>query len=209
MGIPQLFIIGDSISMQYGPYLKQALLEKVDVLRKGDLPGEENLDANGRDSYEVVRYLETLIKRKFKTDLLLLNCGLHDIKRLPPHSTYQVEPDQYLKNLKHIVSLFSQVAPRMVWVTTTPVVDAIHNSRNPDFQRYNADVLRYNKIAAAVMTENDIPVIDLNRFTTRLDDQSDLYEDHVHFQEPIRMLQGNYIAGCIQIFLNQWEQHAI
>lgn len=205
MGISQLFVIGDSISMQYDPYLKQALLGKIDVLRKGDLPGEENLDANGRDSTEVVRYMETLIERQFKTDLLLVNCGLHDLKRLPPVSAYQVAPHLYQENLERIISLFSQIAPSMVWVTTTPVVDAIHNSRNQEFQRFNADVNRYNVIAAAAFLAAGIPVIDLNRFTARLEDQPGLYEDHVHYQESIRMLHGNYIAGCIQIFINQWE----
>ena len=45
------------------------------------------------------------------------------------------------------------------------------------------------------MTELDVPIIDLYDFTSKLD--MPLYEDHVHFFEPVRKLHGAFIAGHV------------
>lgn len=199
MGIAQLLLIGDSISIHYNPFLKQALLGKMDVFHKGDLPGEESLDPNGRDSNEVLAYLYHLCDRRFTTNLLLINSGLHDIKRQQADGPHQVEPDTYRRNLETMVSLVSNLAEQMLWISTTPVDDAIHNSREQGFLRFNADVLHYNQIAQTVMQAAGIPIIDLYRFTQQIGAPESLYQDHVHFQEDISRLQGEYIAGYLQL----------
>ena len=86
---PRLFVIGDSISIFYGPYLKKYVEGKFDYDRKRD-KGEamKNLDnpvgANGGDSRMVLSYLKELsADPSFKADVLLLNCGLHDVKTDP------------------------------------------------------------------------------------------------------------------------------
>src|SRR3954466_8909069 len=80
---PRLFVLGDSISMHYGPYLEQVLRGKWDYERKRGRA--ENLDqgtgANGGDSNAVLAYLnERLAAGGIAADWLLLNCGLHDVK---------------------------------------------------------------------------------------------------------------------------------
>jgi len=45
------------------------------------------------------------------------------------------------------------------------------------------------------MKELEVPVIDLYSFTMSLDEP--LYEDHVHFFEPVRKLHGAFIAGQV------------
>ena len=48
----------------------------------------------------VVSYLKELKDNpNFKTDYLLVNCGLHDIKRESETSNTKVSLDQYSKNL--------------------------------------------------------------------------------------------------------------
>ena len=65
----KVFVIGDSISIQYGPYLKKFIEGKYLYDRKRD-NGEAMQDlnkpvgANGGDSRMVVDYLETLQKDK-------------------------------------------------------------------------------------------------------------------------------------------------
>ena len=178
----------------------------MDVYHKGDLSGEEKLDPNGRDSSEVLGYLNSLCDHRFKTNILLINCGLHDIKRLEPAGPHQVEPGTYRQNLKAMVSLFPSLAEHMLWTSTTPVDDAIHNNREHAFLRFNADVLHYNQIAQTVMQAARIPIIDLNRFTLQIGEPESLYQDHVHFQEEISRLQGEYIAGYLQLISSTWEQ---
>ncbi|MEM7108775.1 MAG: hypothetical protein AAF519_11155, partial [Bacteroidota bacterium] len=64
---PKIFVIGDSISIHYGPYLAQYLGTDFQYARKGD-NGEafKNLDipvgANGGDSRMVLDYLRELLQ---------------------------------------------------------------------------------------------------------------------------------------------------
>lgn len=198
MTTPFLFVIGDSISMQYGPYLKQYLGDQALYARKGDLEKASNLDPNGRDSETVLVYMRSLIEaRNFQADILMVNCGLHDIKRDLTLSNYQIPPEQYRQNLVQLINEFPLFAGKLVWVSTTPVADAIHLARNNEFKRYNADVLEYNQIAQDVMRPAGISTIDLYTFTCQLGSPEQLYEDHVHYREGVRMLQGAYIAGCL------------
>jgi len=85
--LPKIFLIGDSISIHYSPYLEMYLKGKAVFDRKKDNGlAENNLDipqgANGGDSQMVLSYLKIKMNEPdFKPDYLLLNCGLHDIKR--------------------------------------------------------------------------------------------------------------------------------
>ena len=197
---PKVFVLGDSISMQYGPYLRKSLKGFYVYDRKrGEEQSTADLDnpvgANGGDSGMVLTYLQELNdKGDFDTDILLLNCGLHDIKTNPQTNSRQVEPDIYLKNLRQIVKLVKKMKIRLVWVSTTPVVDEIHNSQ-AGFHRFKKDVQQYNRIAEGVMRSHRIPVIDLHDFTANLG--VNIYKDHVHFIESVREKQADFIAGYL------------
>lgn len=197
---PKVFVIGDSISMQYGPFLKKSLTGFYTYDRKrGEGQSLADLDnpvgANGGDSGMVLTYLQALSGQKdFHTDILLLNCGLHDIKTNPQTGKRQVPTGAYLTNLKQIVKLAKKMKVKLVWVRTTPVVDRIHNSK-ASFHRFAEDVKRYNEIADAVMRSNKVPVIDLHNFTANLG--ADIYKDHVHFIESVREKQADFIAGYL------------
>src|SRR5690606_3284313 len=97
--LPKLFLIGDSISLQYGPYLEKYLQGFVYFERKQD-DGQATKDldvptgANGGDSRMVLAYLRKKTNDpNFSPDYLVLNCGLHDIKRNPLTMSIQV-PEQ-------------------------------------------------------------------------------------------------------------------
>lgn len=196
---PKVFVIGDSISMFYGPYLKESLKGFLRYDRKGgNGEGFEDLDhpagSNGGDSNMVLSYLKTLAKNpEFSTDYLMINCGLHDIKTDSKTGKINVSPHKYKDNLEAIVHLSRKMRTKMIWVNTTPVVDSIHNSRMNGFHRYNKDVIKYNKIARKIMKKNNIPVIDLYKFTQKFIPEA--YHDHVHFNKEIREKQAVFIAG--------------
>jgi lysophospholipase L1-like esterase len=196
--MPKLFVVGDSISIQYGPYLAAMLPTGWDYARKGDSEAANGLDeaANGGDSSMVLIYLRQKLQDPgFKADYVLLNCGLHDIKTDPHRHTRQVEADQYAQNLPQILALIQAQGSQPIWVRTTPVDDQTHNSRSTAFHRFNQDVLAYNAIADAVFEAANVPIIDLYHFTQTLPD--DLYCDHVHFTETVRAKQAAYIAGFV------------
>jgi lysophospholipase L1-like esterase len=198
---PSVFVIGDSISMQYGPYLQNQLNGFFDYDRKrDDGRGTRNLDnpegANGGDSGMVLEYLELRLKDPgFKPDILLLNCGLHDIKRNSQSAVIQVDEQRYQRNLEAIYKLAKARNIQLVWLRTTPVVNERHNTRSKVFHRFDKDVDRYNAIADEVFRKRKVPVIDLYQFTLNLG--NDTYIDHVHYNESARALQAAFIAGAL------------
>ena len=195
---PLLHVLGDSISMQYGPYLEKMLQGVMIYSRKQPATSEPD-SANGGDSSMALAYLRERIAQAPVFNLLLLNCGLHDIKHNPGAADTQVPLAAYPDNLRAILSLAHEQAVQVVWVRTTPVADEIHNSRSTSFKRYNADVLAFNAAADQVMAKAGIPVIDLYTFTSNLG--SDLYIDHVHFNDAVRMQQAAFIAGRLYTFI--------
>ena len=199
-----LFVLGDSISMHYGPYLEEDLQGTFEYDRKRDDAGVSDLGVpegpNGGDSRMVLEYLKARrADASFRPDILLLNCGLHDIKRnLEREKGIQVASEQYRKNLEEIYSLSVEMGTRLIWVRTTPVVDRIHNSQSRQFHRYEADLTLYNEIADSVFQNHQVPIVDLNRFTKGMGEEA--FSDHVHFHQEVRALQAAFIAGFLQHF---------
>ncbi|MDR3218008.1 MAG: SGNH/GDSL hydrolase family protein [Dysgonamonadaceae bacterium] len=201
----EIFLIGDSISVQYWPYLKEYLSGWAELERKtDDGQAEKNLDvpagANGGDSRMVVEFLRSKFKDPaFRPNYLLLNCGLHDIKHDPQTGVIQVTEADYRKNLNEIIRLLQKNKVSLVWIRTTWVVDEIHNSKSASIRRYEADVLKYNAIADEVCRKHKIPSIDLYSFSKQLGIEHII--DHVHYDDATRSLQAAYIAGFVQNIL--------
>ncbi|MFW5858144.1 MAG: SGNH/GDSL hydrolase family protein [Planctomycetota bacterium] len=201
MPLPSCFVIGDSISIQYGPALERMLAGRFAYARKsGEEEALRDLDhpvgANGGDSSRVLEYLRALqAGGGFAPDVLLLNCGLHDIKTDPATGEKQVPLDAYTANLHACAGVLRALGIFTVWVRTTPVDDEQHNTR-AEFHRHAADVAAYNDAADRVWTEAGAPLLDLHAFTAALGG-TEIFCDHVHFTEPVRELQAACIAGYL------------
>ena len=202
--LPSLFVIGDSISIGYGPDLERMLSGTFSYARKGhgaagpaelDRPTDPD-DPNGGDSQRVLSYLQTSQEVASRSpDVLLLNCGLHDLKSDPATGAKQVPIDRYEENLRAILSFAREWAKTVYWVMTTPVADEIHNSRQRGFFRYEADVLEYNAIAQGLTDEHNVRRVELHDFTASL--EGELYVDHVHFADSVGQAQAAFIAGFL------------
>ena len=128
-------------------------------------------------------------------DVLLLNCGLHDLRTDPQTGAKQVALDDYRRNLGEIVCLVQRHKVRTVWAQTTPVDDETHNTPRIGFHRCDRDVIAYNAVADTVFGSVEAPILDLYTFTRSLGDH--VYIDHVHFTERVRALQAAFIAGAL------------
>ena len=197
----KLFVIGDSISLQYGPYLEQHLRGVFGYARKeGTEEALKDLDeakgANGGPSTRVRAYMEAMAKEGgIDADLLLVNCGLHDIKQDLDTHINQVPLEEYREQLQAIITLARGMGLFMVWVRTTPVDDETHNSVGRTFLRFAADCEAYNDVADAVMEAAGVPSIDLFTFTQNL--EGEVFRDHCHFHPEVCEKQAAYIAGWI------------
>jgi len=211
MARPTLFVIGDSISMQYGPYLQKMTAGHFAYARKtgkeepiGHL-GETVARANGGDSSAVRLWLETMCAAEWRVDLLLLNCGLHDIRTTVSTGAKQVPLAQYRKNLQAIVRLLKDRGIDFIWVRTTQVDDDTHNNWPTvgDIRRYDRDQQRYNAVADEIMSAAGVAMADLDGFTRGLGSPAEVFIDHVHFVEPVRKRQAAFLAGFVQAY---WQR---
>lgn len=196
-----LHILADSISMHYGPYLEKHVNHRVIYSRKeariGKLENPEGV--NGGDSSMVLEYIKRCVNQKMYWDLLLVNCGLHDIRCFD--GKYQTEISDYEKNLLNIFELSHQISTQQIWVRTAPVVNELHNSIKKDFKRFNEDVERYNSIADRIARSQDIWIIDLYTFCASTG-KAEMRCDHIHFTEEARKMQGAFMAGSVLAYLD-------
>lgn len=210
----RIYVIGDSISIQYGPYLQRYLRGKMAYARKtaedaAALDPDPPQGANGGDSEMVRAFVEAKAAAGgLDVDWVLLNCGLWDLRTTPSdlpdprQGQKQVPLDQYRTNLLAILDAVKRTGAQPIWVRTTPCDEAVHNTRESGFWRFAADCVAYNEAADAVMQANAVPTIDLYTFTLNLGDGSDLFLDHVHFHEHVREKQAAFIAG----WLTAWAE---
>jgi len=149
----------------------------------------------GGDSGTLLAYVEAHVEKLNGYDYLLLNSGLHDIRFDPRDGSHLVEINRFEANLGRLLETVSGFGTKPIWVTTTPVDDARHQSLVTGFERHDADVVAYNEVAMRTAHEMGAPVIDLYRFTKNLATQ--LYADNVHFTEEVQALQAAFIAGAL------------
>mgnify|MGYP003658430271 CR=1 FL=1 len=192
----KIYVLGDSISVHYGPFLEQELQGWCNYARKGgpDAAGtdwENPADANGGDS-NLVRSFLTENLAAIQSDWLLFNCGLHDLRVERTTGKFQVTIAAYRENLAAIIPLVRQHKIEPIWITTTPLIDEIHNRHDLPYRRFRRDVIAYNQVAAEVMATHNVPIIDLLTFTRNL--EPDIYLDHVHLVPDVREQQAAFIA---------------
>jgi lysophospholipase L1-like esterase len=201
--LTKLFVLGDSVSMHYGPFLQQCLGPTFAYARKEGLTGAmTSLDipegANGGDSRMCLNYLKARCgELNFKPDVLLLNCGLHDIKRPTGGGERAVSREEYKANLRAMIALAQALPTQLVFLTSTPVCEAHHNQPDSPFWRCQNDVDHCNGDAREVMSAAGVPIIDLAGFSFTQGEPHELLPDGRHFAEPVRAAQGAFLAGAL------------
>ncbi len=201
----KIHILGDSISMHYGPYLEQYVKGVIEYSRKeGEQDTAISLDrpsgANGGDSKMVLTYLNSCLQNNvIDADYILINCGLHDIKTNIETHEKMVPLHDYENNLKEIIKVVKLLGFKMIWIRTTPCDEKVHNHSEMPFHRFSADCVTYNHAADKIMNTFSVPIIDLHTYTENL--LPDIYDDHVHFKESIREKQALFIADWLMSHL--------
>jgi lysophospholipase L1-like esterase len=185
---PRVVLVGDSICIGYGPLVAAQLAGRANVV----IPVR-----NHGDSSSVLRRLDAWAIHP-RPDLVHLNCGLHDLRRSRADGTYQVDLERYGANLREIAR---RVDALLVFATTTPVVDERHAGRNLEFDRFEADVRRYNQVMEQVMREAAVAVDDLHAVVTAGGPERLLGDDGVHFTPAGNELLAETVAGAIELHL--------
>lgn len=202
-----IFLIGDSIRVDYGSYLESYIGKDINIIGKeGIEEAYQNLDipvgSNCGDSRMLVEYLKTTENLgRLEFEYFVFNCGLHDVKRTSGEEKLAVDQKEYEENLRTILELVKD--KKVIFITSTPV----ERERYPEgfpFVRYEDDVVEYNRIANNVMHSYNVEVIDMYSFTKSLGLCGDaLYRDHAHFHKQIIQLQAAYLAGALSALVKR------
>ena len=188
----EIVLVGDSIRMGYQPYVGSALSDSHSVW------GPEQ---NGGTSVNVLNHLdEWVISRS--PNVVHINTGLHDIRRpigLPQNT---VNLDEYIANVKIIMTrILERTDARLIWALTTPVDEEKHNKIHRDigdFQRHSDDVLNYNQAVSHMLEELNVEINDLYGVITKAGLETVMTLDGVHFNNHGYALLGKVVADVVR-----------
>ncbi|MGJ8642035.1 MAG: SGNH/GDSL hydrolase family protein [Luteolibacter sp.] len=160
--LPNVLIIGDSISIGYTVAVRKDLEGKANVFRPMSKNGSK--PENSQGTTNSVKRIDAWLKGR-KWDVIHFNMGLHDLKHWDPKTgknsskasdPYQADVKQYARNLEEIVGKLEKTDAKLIFATTTPVTPGTTNPlREPE------SPAKYNKAALKIMEEHDIQVNDL------------------------------------------------
>jgi isoamyl acetate esterase len=184
---PLVLTIGDSISGGYRPVVRQLLEGRFRVQWQSD---------NGGTSTNVLAHLGDWGVQP-QPDIVHFNAGLHDLAIDTPKTTNRVSLTDYVANLREIVRrLQSETNAKLIWATTTPVIDEWH-TRVKKFDRRDADVQMYNNEALRVMTDAGIAIDDLYAVVESAGREKCICHDGVHMTEFGNKLLADAVADAI------------
>ena len=184
--LPRVVLVGDSIRMGYAPLVAKQLEGKAIVI---------SAKPNGEDTVNVLRNLDEWVIKE-RPDVVHINAGLHDLKVTV--KSYQVPLADYEKNLQTILErIRTGTKAKIIFATSTPIVDALHAQRKVGFDRFEADVQKYNAAAAAVMKRAGVPVNDLHQLVEAGGREKVMASDGTHYTEQGYDLLATAVAGKI------------
>ena len=184
----RLLLLGDSIRIGYAPIIKKKLGDSVTVI---------SFPTNGGDSANTLKKLDDWLK-KAKPDVVVFNNGLHDLKFDKATQTHQVPIEQYAENMEAILMRIRKTTDKVAFADTTPIDDSRHAQRKAPFDRFNADVRKYNDAARKVMIEHYVTLIDLYDLMRKNDPEKMLLKDGTHFTEKAKELQADAILKTLR-----------
>ncbi|MDF7806403.1 SGNH/GDSL hydrolase family protein [Pontiellaceae bacterium B12219] len=195
--LPNVLLIGDSISIGYTVEVRKQLQGKADVFR---IPG------NGKDSAYGLENLNKWIGTR-RWDVIHFNWGLWDLCYRNPKSKMQghrdkvngtltATPEQYRINMEQIVTRLKKTDATLIWCTTTPVPEG-------EAGRKLGDDLEYNRIAEEIMMANGVLINDLHTHALLRLPEIRKQKGDVHFSAPGYAYLAEQVAGEISAVLAQ------
>ncbi|NIL98036.1 MAG: prolyl oligopeptidase family serine peptidase, partial [Planctomycetales bacterium] len=174
-GLPNVLLIGDSISIGYTK-------PTVKLLR--GLANVQRVKANCGDTNAGLRNLQRWLGDT-RWDVIHFNWGLHDLCYRDPNAKVQGHRDkvrgrqavplaEYEKNLERLVQKLKQTGATLIWASTTVVPEG-------EVGRFVGDDVKYNAVAAAIMRRHGIAINDLHALTASFPPELFVAPGNVHY----------------------------
>lgn len=166
--VPQVLIIGDSISLAYTPHVVQLLKGKVNVVHhKG----------NAGPTMRGIAEIDQWIGDK-QWDIIHFNWGLWDMYGWR-YEKIDRSPAAYEKRLETLVARLKKTKAKLIWASTTPIC--------PDAEKKckvkiaPATERQYLDAALRVMKKHSIQVNDLHAFMSSQRSKYAIADNDVHY----------------------------
>lgn len=174
-GQPSIMVIGDSISIGYFPVVKATLGGVYDVVHN---------PCNAEDSLWTIQHLDKWLASRDHFEAITFNNTLWDIASWAPTSD-----GVYEQNLHAIARQIKNKTQHPLYVLGTQVLP------NTAY-RVDADEVRKNQIAIAVMAFEGIPVLDLYAVSATI--QADhVAPTDVHYTDAGYQILGGAVLGSL------------
>lgn len=200
--LPNVLLIGDSISIGYTLDVRRLMKGKANVFRPMKANGTP---ANCQNTHHGLQNIHSWLGKR-KWSVIHFNWGLWDLcyRVWDPngnshhdkvHGVQDVPIAQYPKNLEALVQILKRTGATLIWATTTVVPP--HESG-----RIVGDEVKYNRVAAEVMRRNHIRTDDLHALTSKFPPSSFRAPGNVHYTsagyERIAEQVAASISGALQ-----------
>jgi len=196
--LPNVLLLGDSISIGYTRGVRKLLAGRANVYRPMDAGGRK--PANCGDTRIGLANLDTWLGET-PWAVIHFNWGLWDLcyrnpavktqgNRDKAHGTLSVPIDDYARNLDQLVSRLEKTGARLIGATTTVVPDQ-------EAGRFTGDEVRYNERARLVLAAHRVAVDDLYALTRSFAGKHSVGPGDVHYTPEGYALLAEQVAAVI------------
>ena len=192
--LPNVLLIGDSISQGYDKKVKEGLSGKANVTRN---PG--NAEWSGTGIKKIDSYLGDT-----KWDVIHFNWGLWDMYGWE-YDKEERSPEAYAKRLDELVTRMKKTGAKLIWATTTP------GCKEPEktmLNRFKKEVVitpeqqsKYSEAALEVMKKHGVEVNDLHAHILPELDKYSLGKNDVHFNREGSEFLAKKVVAAIEAAL--------
>lgn len=180
--LPQVLLIGDSISVYYTVPTRRLL---------DGLANVHHIPVNGGNTRVGMANINQWLGSA-KWDVIYFNWGLHDII-IKSGGNMAVPLPEYEANRQTLIQRLKKTGALLIWATTTPVPDDIKVGS----ARENKDVILYNEAASSIMQKEGIRIDDLYKFIfPRLKELQE--PEDVHFSDAGSEALASEVAATIR-----------
>lgn len=186
--LPNVLILGDSISIGYTIPVRDMLKGKANVYRpmnaKGD--GPINCGNTKMGLANIERHLDTKPNGGRAWDVIHFNWGLWDVNyRIPPNQDNKGERDkvngrisftteEYGENLEKLVERLKKTGAKLIWGSISYIPEG-------EGGRVVGDDVKYNAVAAEIMKKHGIAIDDIYGLTSKFEPKLFVKPGDVHY----------------------------
>jgi hypothetical protein len=202
--LPNVLLIGDSISIQYTPVVHSQLKGIANIVRPYDRKQSQPVNCGstltGLDGID--QWLGTN-----HWDVIHFNWGLHDLCYRNPQVTHiygnrdkvngvrSVSIDQYRSNLEELVVRLKRTGANLIWASTTVIPGG-------EPGRFRGDEIECNRIALEIMKKNGVAIDDLHGLSSTFSEKLFQAPGDVHYSEEGFKKLGEQVARVVLGVLN-------